>query len=270
MALPPGWRRDALRELFGDERIDVAQDSICVTTCELDEPGPHIVYVSAGFTRLTGYDTTELLGHSPRRLQGPLSDRAVLNRLRTQLDNGESFHGETVNYRKDRTPFFMNWRVKRFDAGDSGFHVAFQTDSTDSVQSDRRAAAAALLAAVAGGPIRPGQIEAELASAHEALLGAGRAECWIDGLGLSARSSDRPVAVDPTIVGRAIEHGPVVNETTDRGTELVVACRVGNAEVVSRIADLSADHVALTVLDDHVGAVRRAAELATSSTHHSD
>ena len=112
--------------------FDRMHEGILVTDAEIDAPGPRIVYANPAFSKLTGYTLNEVVGHSPRRLQGPASDRAVLDRLRRQLIAGESFEGETTNYRKDGTPFTMRWYVEplRGITGEVTHWVAVQRDVT--------------------------------------------------------------------------------------------------------------------------------------------
>jgi len=108
----------------------VARNAVCITDAVLGEPGPHIVYVNPAFERMTGYTADEVLGRNPRFLQGPLSDRRVLDRLRADLEAGRPFQGETVNYRKDGTPFTMAWRVAAVtdEHGHPTHYVAAQDD----------------------------------------------------------------------------------------------------------------------------------------------
>jgi PAS domain S-box-containing protein len=108
----------------------VARNAICITDADLDEPGPRIVYINPAFERMTGYTAAEVVGRNPRFLQGPASDRRVLDRLRTDLEAGRSFQGETVNYRKDGTPFTMAWRIAavRDPSGRATHYVAAQDD----------------------------------------------------------------------------------------------------------------------------------------------
>lgn len=83
-----------------------------VTDAEIDEPGPRVLYVNPEFTRMTGYEQADLQNQSPRILQGPKTDRLVLDRLRRCLEAGKRFEGETINYRKDGTPFIMRWYIE--------------------------------------------------------------------------------------------------------------------------------------------------------------
>jgi len=75
------------------------------------EPGYPIVYVNDSFSQMTGYSLEEMIGKSPAILQGPKTDRAVLDRLSKALAEGRLFHGEAINYRKDGTEFVMEWKI---------------------------------------------------------------------------------------------------------------------------------------------------------------
>ena len=66
-------------------------DSILITELNLEKPGPKIVYVNDGFTRMTGFSKSEAIGNTPRMLQGPKTDRAILDRLKRRLVEGQAF-----------------------------------------------------------------------------------------------------------------------------------------------------------------------------------
>jgi PAS domain S-box-containing protein len=51
------------------------------------------------------------LGKTPRILQGPRTERAVLDRLKVDLRERGRFLGETYNYRKDGSEFRIHWSV---------------------------------------------------------------------------------------------------------------------------------------------------------------
>lgn len=118
----------------------VARNSVCITDADLDPPGPRIVYVNPAFERMTGYTAAEVLGRDPRFLQGPATDRRVLDRLRTDLEAGRPFQGETMNYRKDGTPFTMAWRIAavRGPDGRPTHYVAAQDDLTALRSTEQR------------------------------------------------------------------------------------------------------------------------------------
>lgn len=47
-----------------------------------NEPDNPIVFVNGAFSKLTGFDHDEILGRNCRFLQGPLTDRGEVDRLR--------------------------------------------------------------------------------------------------------------------------------------------------------------------------------------------
>jgi len=112
--------------------LRTAPDSVLITEAQLEPPGPRIVYVNGAFTALTGYAPEEVIGKTPRLLQGPETDRRLLDELKRSLAAEGTFSGETVNYRKDGTPFRMAWRVAalRDEAGAPRYWVAVQRDVT--------------------------------------------------------------------------------------------------------------------------------------------
>ena len=120
--------------------IENARDSILITGPQIDEPGPEVVYVNPAFSRLTGYALSEIVGKTPRILQGPDTDRAVMDRLRARLEAGELFSGEAINYRKDGSPFVMDWNIApiRSEDGEITHWVATQRDVTERRAAEER------------------------------------------------------------------------------------------------------------------------------------
>lgn len=89
-----------------------ARDSIIITEAEpIDLPGPRILYCNAAFTRATGYTAEEMLGQTPRILQGPRTDPAARAKLRKALSAWESVEIELINYRKDGTEFWVELSI---------------------------------------------------------------------------------------------------------------------------------------------------------------
>lgn len=113
--------------------VEASGEAIIITSADIDEPGPRIEYANPAFTRMTGYEAREVVGRSPRLLQGPLTDRSVLDAMRAGLEAGENVHGEAVNYRKDGTTYVVEWLITPVhDAGGRIAHwVSTQRDVTD-------------------------------------------------------------------------------------------------------------------------------------------
>lgn len=90
---------------------ETVSDGVIVTSAELNDPGPRIEYVNPAFTRITGYEPQEILGQTPRILQGPRTDRSTMDRLRAALEHGRTFFGTAINYRKDGTEYVNEWLI---------------------------------------------------------------------------------------------------------------------------------------------------------------
>lgn len=93
------------------QAVEQAFNAVLITDAEPAPAGPRIIYVNAAFCAMSGYSAAELVGQTPRILQGPLTDRDVLAELRRCLDEGRFFHGSTVNYRKDGSPYWIEWNI---------------------------------------------------------------------------------------------------------------------------------------------------------------
>ncbi|HEX5084739.1 MAG TPA: PAS domain S-box protein [Blastocatellia bacterium] len=89
--------------------IEQSNESIIVMKARLDPPGPEIVYVNSAFTKMTGYAPEDVIGKTLHILQGPETDPSLLTRLCKDCVAGKVFHGETVNYRKDRSEIYLEW-----------------------------------------------------------------------------------------------------------------------------------------------------------------
>ncbi|MCL1467673.1 PAS domain S-box protein [Argonema galeatum] len=116
-----------------------ANDAVVITeAAPIEEPGPRIIYVNDAFTRMTGYTQQEVLGKTPRILQGPKSDRTALNKLRTALENWQPSVVELINYRKDGSQFWVELSV--VPVGDeTGWYthwIAIERDITDRKRSE--------------------------------------------------------------------------------------------------------------------------------------
>ena len=119
-------------ELFR-HAVESAYDAILITTPGLDAPHPIIEWVNPAFERMTGWTREEAVGRSPRILQGPKTDRAILDRLRDDLANDRLFYGEGTNYRKDGTEYHVEWNISalRDESGAVRHWIAVQRDITE-------------------------------------------------------------------------------------------------------------------------------------------
>lgn len=98
----------------------------------LAEPGPRVVFVNDAFERLTGYKAEEILGRSPRLLQGPATSRAERDRIGAALQRGEPVYSELINYGKHGQQYWLALTISPIadDAGRIIHFVSIQRDIT--------------------------------------------------------------------------------------------------------------------------------------------
>jgi two-component system cell cycle sensor histidine kinase/response regulator CckA len=120
--------------------IQQVTESIIITTADLDSPGPRIVFVNPGFTKITGYTADEAMGKTLRILHGPKTDQNLISRLLDSLARGEGFCGETIQYHKNGAEFYMQWSTVPLpdDQGRITHFVAVQQDVTERKQNEAR------------------------------------------------------------------------------------------------------------------------------------
>ena len=74
-------------------------------------PGPRIVFVNEAFERRTGYTPEEVLGRTPRLLQGPATQRVELDRIRAAMEQWQPARVDLINYKKNGEPFWVDLEV---------------------------------------------------------------------------------------------------------------------------------------------------------------
>ncbi|EMJ93352.1 PAS domain-containing sensor histidine kinase [Leptospira alstonii] len=116
--------------------VNQISDSILVTDTQLEPPGPKIIFVNPAFCKMTGYLKTDLIGRTPRILQGPLTNRKTMRDLKRALTQGRDFSGETINYKKDGSPYNVEWHISaiRNPSGKILYFISIQRDITEKVK----------------------------------------------------------------------------------------------------------------------------------------
>lgn len=113
--------------------ITSTTDAVMITEAQTsDGSAPGIVYVNDAFTRMTGYTADEVIGQSPRILQGPKTDKHELAKIRKAMAAWQSCEATVVNYRKSGEEFWMNMVISPV-ANESGWFthwIAIERDMT--------------------------------------------------------------------------------------------------------------------------------------------
>ncbi|WBY00635.1 EAL domain-containing protein [Ramlibacter tataouinensis] len=106
-------RRKAQQQLrLLEGSIARLNDIVIITEAgPFSEPGPRIVFVNDAFERRTGYMREEVIGRSPRLLQGPNTPRPALDRIRAAMEEWRPARVDLVNYKKNGEPFWVDLDV---------------------------------------------------------------------------------------------------------------------------------------------------------------
>ena len=132
--------------------VDQSTSAVLITDAGLEGGGPLIVYANPAFCRMSGYRPEQLIGRSPRLLQGPLTDRALMASLRRHLQQGLPFAGSTVNYAADGRAYTVEWSISpvRDASGAIAYFVSVQNDISARIaaEQERRLLLQALDAAI--------------------------------------------------------------------------------------------------------------------------
>lgn len=108
---------------------------IVTDAAQADQP---IIFANGAFLKLTGYSRDEIIGRNCRFLQGPDTDPADVERLRTAIAAGEDAACEILNYRKDGSSFWnaVNLSPVRDETGVITHFFASQLDVSTKKRAD--------------------------------------------------------------------------------------------------------------------------------------
>jgi len=117
-----------------DNAVARLNDIILITEAvPLDEPGPRIVFVNDAFERKTGFRREEVIGKSPRILQGPGTQRWELDRIRAALEKNEPIRSQLLNYTKGGDELWLEIEIVPVanERGENTHLIAVERDITE-------------------------------------------------------------------------------------------------------------------------------------------
>jgi diguanylate cyclase (GGDEF)-like protein/PAS domain S-box-containing protein len=97
--------------LLLEAAVDSAKDVVMIAEADPTIAG-RVVRVNRAFREMTGYEPYEIVGRSPKMLQGPDTDPETVAYLRERLHRQQPAQVELLNYRKDGTPFWVELNIQ--------------------------------------------------------------------------------------------------------------------------------------------------------------
>ncbi len=91
--------------------ISRLNDIVLIAEAGHDGAGPRIVFVNDAFQRLTGYTEAEVMGRTPSLLQGPETQAAELDRIRSALLQSRPVRAELTVYAKTGARFWLELEI---------------------------------------------------------------------------------------------------------------------------------------------------------------
>ena len=91
-----------------------------------------ISYANHGFSEMTGFSESEIIGRTCSFVQSESTDKQTRNEIRAACKNGTTFHGEILNFKKDGTPFWNELTIEpmRNSAGQVEGFIGISRDIT--------------------------------------------------------------------------------------------------------------------------------------------
>ena len=114
--------------------IDCVNDAVIVTDApSIDSGEQFIVYVNPAFTQLTGYPADEVIGKSPKILQGPDTDPETREDIHTALEQCRPIHTEILNYTRSGQPYWVDLKIMplKNSQGEISHFVSIGRDITE-------------------------------------------------------------------------------------------------------------------------------------------
>lgn len=103
--------------------------------------GHPIIYVNQGFTKLTGYDATEVIGENCRFLQGETTDQHATQAIRQAIQNKDSVTVQIYNYTKEGQGFWNELTIDPMWVKENGqdrlYFIGIQKDVTELKEKER-------------------------------------------------------------------------------------------------------------------------------------
>lgn len=117
----------------------IASFTIGVVITDPKQPDNPIVFVNAGFSRMTGYTSDEVMGQNWRFLYGPETDPSAILQIEAAVAGQHPTNCTLLQYRKDGSPFWTEMTINPvFDSENQVINLAgLQIDVTLRKQAEQ-------------------------------------------------------------------------------------------------------------------------------------
>ncbi len=264
--------------------VEASLDPVLITEAEpLDEPGPRILYANEAFTRETGYAAAEVMGRSPRFLQGRDTAPEARANIRRAMKAWRPIRQEILNYNKDGSPHLVELNIAPV-ADSTGWithWISVQRDRTAERKTQYERAQMAdelehLISGMPGALMRVGKnaagVSTALYSSPSIKSITGYAPCEIKPGFMAAHLSEPDLLLLRASITRALLVGEAQFEFQFRhrdGANRLIACRLaanpttqGFGEVIMSWSDVTKERQ----LSDQLAQAAKLAQLGEVAT----
>ncbi|RZJ80539.1 MAG: PAS domain-containing protein [Flavobacterium sp.] len=128
------------------------KDAVVITEVSYNPPSSKIIYVNAAFTAMTGYTLSEVIGKSPRFLQGANTAQSEIDLLSECMSRWESCEITIVNYKKNGEEFWVDLSISPMadHQGNYTHWIAIERDVTAQKELENLLQSATHLAGIGG------------------------------------------------------------------------------------------------------------------------
>ncbi len=231
--ITPLKRAQAAQLRLLENAVSRLKDLVVITEAgPIDPPGPRIVFVNRAFEQRTGWSAAEVIGQTPRLLQGPGTDRAMLGRIRAALTSAQPIHAELINYTRSGEPFWMEIDLVPLadETGTLGHWVAVQRDITARKREEAlRAFETAVFGLIAAGAPLSDVLTTILRAVEDLTPGALASFILLDEDGIHMRPGPAPSL--PEAFSRSVDGVAIGPRTGSCGTAMHLGRQVVTVDI---------------------------------------